>query len=155
MSNWKGKFLWRYYDVTVINFHCNFKICIPAGNTNRLWCNCLFRKTGHHNYTCSWLNISSPLKSRQYSQCYCSTISSPSLFLLYLFWDAHICYEKICRLIPSPHLQTPGTFFRRPWLCFHKGFFIISQQNCKDKQLSNFSTKNTQDIFCDCDLWLR
>lgn len=125
MKNWKGNFLWYYYDAVVINFYCNLKICIPAGNTKRLWCNCLFRKTGHHNYTCSWLNISSALKSRQYSQCYSYTISPPSLFLPFLSWDKHICYEKACRLILPPP-STIRYIFIRPWLCFHRCLFIIS-----------------------------
>lgn len=135
MSNWKGNFLWHYYDAVVINFYCNFKSCIPAGNTNRLWCNCLFRKTGHHNYTCSWLNISSPLKSQQYSQCYSYTISPPSLFHPFLSWDAHIYYEKICRVIPSPILKHQVYFYKTlivfPQTSFYYFWLELQRQTIK------------------------
>lgn len=131
MSNWKGNFLWCYYDAIVINFYCNSKICIPAENRNRLWCNCLFRKTGHHGYTCSWLNISSPFKSRQHSQCYSYTISSPSLFLPSLFWDAHICYEKICRLTPSPIPKHQVNFLEDPDCVSTEAFLLFLIRTAK------------------------
>lgn len=126
MSNWQGNFLWRCSDATAINFYCKFKICVPAGNTNRLWCNCLLRKTEHHNYTCSWLDISLPLKSWQYSQCYNYTISPPFIFPPLPFLRCTYLYWEDMQINTIPHPQTPGIFFIRPWLCFHRGFKIIS-----------------------------